>query len=198
MKITMKKVVFSGFALLIALTFLLMLVFPVTLRVGSDSYSGSFLQLLANHNTGMSFIIKEDAMASALQEKTTTALTQVNQNVESLTSIYQTVGLIGLIVTIVTFVTAIGMFFVPSMKLNRIVIIPLTATGIIYFLVLISFAATLGLATKEFNKGGPLDISTSYAGLFMIIVSILLFFAMIIVPYVIREKILIGKDKLKK
>ena len=195
MKITLKKVLYCGFALLVTLCFFLMLVFPVTLRVGDARYSGSFLQIAFDNGSGIAQIIRQDALATAIKEGSTTALINANANAESLTLVYQVVGLIGFILVIVLLLTIIGVFFIPSMKWVRRITIPLFSVEFIFFIALISFGASLGVATREFMKPDILPIKTTYWASILLIAAAILFAGMLIVPGLIGERVLFEKRK---
>ena len=195
MKITLKKVLYCGFALLILICFFLTLVLPITLNVGGASYSGTFLSVI-NEGHGLDEIFRSDVLCTALTSKSSTTLSEMRTAVDVLRTTYSIVGTIGLVMLIVCLLATVGAFFIPSMKGARGLTIPFFAIGLIFFLVLSIFGVTLGQVTVAY-AGDASAASASYAGILFAAVAFILFLAMMIVPGVVHEKVLVGKKEEK-
>ena len=196
MKITLKKVLYCGFALLITLCFFLTLAMPMTLTVGSATYSGTFLSVI-NEGRGLDELFRSDVLCTALLSGSATTLSEMNAAVDVLRTTYSIIGTIGLVMVIVLLVVTIGAFFIPKMKGARGLTIPFFAIAIIYFLVLAIFGVVLGQVTVGY-AGEASGASASYAGILLYVVAIVLFLAMLIVPGVVHEKVLVGKKEEQK
>ena len=117
----------------------------------------------------------------------------------ALAAVYQVLAVIGLVIAIICVLAAIGAFFIPSMKGARALTIPFFAFLFIWSIVamvVIAMPGTMATAlnsSETWSKLMQVTIERSAPGLVLIGISMVSFIAMLIVPGVVPEKVLVGK-----
>ena len=192
MKITLKKIVYCGIALLILLAFLFVLVLPVSLNLGTAQYSGSVMGLLAG-DEGLIGIFRSDTLATVVS--TGTGANAINDAIAVLYATFSVMGTIGVVMLIICFLATVGAFFIPSMKGARGVTIPFFAIAVIYFTVLGGLEIALGQVSVAVAGNGASVAAPCAISAFLAWV---LFLGLLIAPGIVREKVLVDTRKKKE
>ena len=195
MKITLKKVIYVGAGLLVALFFFLSLALTLKVKYGPGVLSYELNASFISAVSGKPF---DPVFQNTFLSTTPTAADAYKIWLDAMNGTFAALATIGLILFILMIVALIGAFFIPSMKGARGLTIPFFALSILYYpIAIIVMGALLNVSKTSSAYGITLKLAFSEcnfgACLIMYVVAVLLFIGMLIGSGVVQEKVLVGK-----
>lgn len=201
MQITLKKVLFVGIGILVAVLFFLVAVLPVSRSVTvagtTTTISGSLMGVLAGDKDSLNMVasqinIKDFANSVDSISGAVSAAEAYQTAVETLQNVYKVFAVLSIVLFVINLLALIGGFFMKTIRGTRKLGIPFLAIDIVLSLVVMIFAALMTVSTDLAIPG--VSYSTSTAGpVLMWVLGVIAFIGMLVASGVVKEKVLVGK-----
>ena len=201
MQITLKKVLFVGIGILVAVLFFLVAVLPVSRSVTvagtTTTISGSLMGVLAGDKDSLNMVasqinIKDFANSVDSISGAVSAAEAYQATVETLQNVYKVFAVLSIVLFVINLLALIGGFFMKTIRGTRKLCIPFLAIDIVLSLVVMIFAFLMTVSTDLAIPG--VSYSTSTAGpVLMWVLGVIAFIGMLVASGVVKEKVLVGK-----
>lgn len=191
MRITLKKCLITGIALLCLLFFFLAFVTTITVNYGpllGLTVKSSILGLQSGKPFNPVYVYSIPVIAKDADSQTIQSVLDITNG---------TVGAMGtmmMVILIIDALAVVGSFFMPTPKGARGLTIPFLAITIIpafVALAVVTALTNLKLNDFEFAKSNP------SLQIIFLVVALVMFLALCIVPGVVKEKVFVGKKEEK-